>query len=184
MPGAARDRAELMHRRRDRLVVEDDGEALADVLRRGVAEAAGADAVEAEIDHRLAGLLVEALLRGDQHLAGHHATRRSERRSGAGLLVEHGDQIGRHLAGGDLLGGTVSLTIWKVSLAVWPITFFSRSGSLSPGAWTTIRSVPWLEDGRLLGAEGWSIRRRTISIDWSTALAAAVAWASGARRQA
>ena len=39
-------------------------------------------------------------------------------------------------------GVTESSTIWKVSLAVWPMTALRRSGSHSPGASTTIRSVP------------------------------------------
>ena len=76
-------------------------------------------------------------------------------------------------------GWTWSSTIWKVSLAVLPITAFSRSGSLSPGASTTMRLVPWR---MMVGSRvpSWSIRRRIISIDCSTALAAVVAAASGA----
>ena len=63
-----------------------------------------------------------------------------------------------------------SLTIWKVSLAVRPITAFSFSGSLSPGASTTMRSVPCLrmEGSRVPSA---SIRRRMISMVRSTARA-------------
>ena len=61
-------------------------------------------------------------------------------------------------------------TIWKVSCAVWPMTSSSLRGSLSPGAWTTIRSAPWrvMEGSRV---PRLSIRRRTTSIDWSTAVA-------------
>ena len=54
LAGAAEDRlADL--RRRDHLVVEDDGKQLADILLRRLAEALGALGVEAEGNDRLAG---------------------------------------------------------------------------------------------------------------------------------
>ncbi len=79
-------------------------------------------------------------------------------------------------------GVTVSSTIWNVSLAVWPMTFFSFSGSLSPGASMTMRSAPW----RLINASlvpMASTRRRMISMFWSTALNACccIAWLESAR---
>ena len=46
------------------LVVEDDGEGLADILLRRSAEATRARGVELDLDVRLAGLRVEALARG------------------------------------------------------------------------------------------------------------------------
>ncbi len=61
------------HRRRDHVVVEDDGEGPADIGLRRLGEAARAVGVEAEGDDRLAGLRVEArlgvrqVLAGDQH---------------------------------------------------------------------------------------------------------------------
>ena len=60
-------------------------------------------------------------------------------------------------------------TIWKVSCAVWPMTRSSWVGSLSPGAWTTMRSAPWrvIEGSRV---PRLSMRRRTTSIDCSTAV--------------
>ena len=70
LAGAAEDRL-ADHRRRDHLVVEHDGERLADVLLRHLGEAARAVVVEAEGDDRLAGALVEAGLRVGQVLARH-----------------------------------------------------------------------------------------------------------------
>ena len=68
------------------------------------------------------------------------------------------------------LGGTLSSTAWKVSFAVLPMTAFSFSGSLSPGASTTMRSTPCRSmTGSLVPS--WSMRRRTISMSWSTACA-------------
>ena len=58
------------HRRGDDLVVEHDGEALADILRGRVAELAGAHRVELE-GHRRQIALVVALLRIGQALARH-----------------------------------------------------------------------------------------------------------------
>ena len=52
-----------MTRRGDHLVVEHDGERPADILRRRLAEALRAADVEAEIDDRLVGALVEGRLR-------------------------------------------------------------------------------------------------------------------------
>src|SRR5438445_233053 len=71
LAGTARDGA-FDDRRGDHLLVEDDGEALADVLAGNVAETPRTDAVEAESHHRLAGLRVEAGLGVGQHLAGDH----------------------------------------------------------------------------------------------------------------
>ncbi len=50
--GAAEDRL-ADHRRADHLVVEHDGEGLADILARRVGEAARADRIELEAHHRL-----------------------------------------------------------------------------------------------------------------------------------
>ncbi len=72
-------------------------------------------------------------------------------------------------------------TIWKVSLAVLPITAFSFSGSLSPGASTTIRCAPcWVMIGSLVPSA--SIRLRMISMERVTAslAAASAAWATKA----
>ena len=70
LAAAAEDRlADL--RRRDHLVVEDDGEQPADILLRRLAETLRALAVEAEGDDRLAGALVEGRLRVDQVFARH-----------------------------------------------------------------------------------------------------------------
>ena len=55
--------------RGDHLVVENDGKALADILGGDLAEDDGAVRVEAEADHRAAGLLVEARLGVGQILA-------------------------------------------------------------------------------------------------------------------
>ena len=81
-------------------------------------------------------------------------------------------------------GDTVSSTIWKVSLAVLPMMFFSFSGSLSPGAWTTMRSTPWRWIAGSLVPSA-SIRRRMISIDCSTALPASafIAWSEKVMRR-
>ena len=68
-PGAAEDRL-ADHRRRNHFVVEHDGERLADILLRRFGEFARARGIEAEIDDRLAGALVEARLRVDQIAAG------------------------------------------------------------------------------------------------------------------
>src|SRR3546814_3604929 len=57
------------HRGAQHLAVEDDGEALPDILRRQVGEAPRALRVEAEIDDGLAGALIEAGLRVDQTVA-------------------------------------------------------------------------------------------------------------------
>ena len=75
---------------------------------------------------------------------------------------------------------TVSSTIWKVSLAVWPMTFCSRCGSLSPAAWMTMRSLPWRAmSGSLVPI--WSMRRRMTSMFCSTALDASASNASGTK---
>ncbi len=77
---------------------------------------------------------------------------------------------------------TVSSTIWKVSLAVWPMTLLSFSGSLSPGASMTMRSWPWRAiDASLVPMA--SMRRLMISRFWSTALNASccIAWSERAR---
>ena len=68
-------------------------------------------------------------------------------------------------------GGAASSTIWKLSLAVLPMMARSLSGSLSPGASTTIRAAPWR---MMVGSRvpSWSTRRRITSMDWSTARAA------------
>jgi hypothetical protein len=52
----------------------------------------------------------------------------------------------------DVLGVVVSSTIWKVNLAVWPMTFFSRSGSLSPARLDDDPVLTLAGDVRLLGA--------------------------------
>ena len=62
---SARDRLQDA-RRRDDLVVEHDGEGAADILGRRLPEALGAAQVEAEIDDRLVGALIEARLRVGQ----------------------------------------------------------------------------------------------------------------------
>ena len=62
LPGAAGDRF-ADDRRRNHLVVEHDGERLADILLGGLGEFARARGIEAEADDRLAGALVEAGLR-------------------------------------------------------------------------------------------------------------------------
>ena len=60
------------------------------------------------------------------------------------------------------------------------MTFFSRSGSLSPAAWMTMRSLPWRAmSGSLVPI--WSIRRRMTSMFCSTALAASASKASGTK---
>ena len=69
LAGAAEDRL-ADHRRRDHLVVEHDGERPADVLLRHLGEPARAVGVEAEVDDRLAGALIEAGLRVGEVLAG------------------------------------------------------------------------------------------------------------------
>ena len=56
-------------RRRNHLAVEHDGEGLADILGRHLAEALPTAYVEAKIDDRLLGLLVEAGLRVGQVFA-------------------------------------------------------------------------------------------------------------------
>ncbi len=89
-----------MHRRRDHLVVEHDGEGQPDILLGDLAEALGAGGVEAEGHHRLAGAAVEAGLRvdqilaGDQHLVLQHV--------GIGRSLGAVDELvaGRHLLGG------------------------------------------------------------------------------------
>ena len=62
LAGAAEDRL-ADHRRRDHLVVEHDGEGLADILAGDVAELPRAAGRQAEVDHRLVGALIEAGLR-------------------------------------------------------------------------------------------------------------------------
>ena len=54
------------------------------------------------------------------------------------------------------------------------------SGSFSPGTWTRMRSSPWrwIDASRV---PSWSMRRRTTSIDWSTADLARSVMACGSR---
>ena len=79
-------------RRRDHLVVEHDGERLADVLRGHVAEFLAAADIEAEIDDRLAAALVETGLRVGQILALHHHLFLD--RDGAAFRLRQGFDIG------------------------------------------------------------------------------------------
>ena len=59
---------------------------------------------------------------------------------------------------------------WNVILAVWPSSRLTRSGSVTPGNCTRMRLLPWRAiTGSLTPVS--SIRRRTISIDCSTARA-------------
>jgi hypothetical protein len=60
--------------RRDHLVVEHNGERPADILLGRFGEFARAGRIEAEVDHRFAGALVEAGLRVDEIAAGNHRT--------------------------------------------------------------------------------------------------------------
>ena len=69
LPGAAED-GFADDRRRNHLVVENDGERLADILLRGFGKFARAGGIEAEADDRLAVALVEARLGVDQIGAG------------------------------------------------------------------------------------------------------------------
>ncbi len=69
LPRAAEDRL-ADHRCRDHLVVEHDGERLADIRLRRLGEFARAGRIEAEADDRLAGALVETRLGVDQIGAG------------------------------------------------------------------------------------------------------------------
>ena len=96
---AARDRTKNA-RRRDDLLIEHDGEGLADVLGRHLAELLAAPQVEAEIHHRLAGTLVEAWLGIGQVLALHHHALLDRQRAGALALLVIGQliEVGRVLA--------------------------------------------------------------------------------------
>ncbi len=77
-------------------------------------------------------------------------------------------------------GLAVSSTSRNVMCAVLPINCLMRSGSPTPGSCTTMRSCPW----RVICGSTTpvsSMRRRTISIDWSTAPAARAASAGADR---
>ena len=101
-------------------------------------------------------VLVERLRGAGQHLAGDQRAALDQDRRAAGLRPGRAAP-GRRAARGrpwPPAAGTLSSTIWKVSLAVWPITDFSCCGSLSPGASTTMRSAPWRTMFGSLGAQG------------------------------
>ena len=72
-------------------------------------------------------------------------------------------------------GVALESTIWKVMCAVVPMRVFTRSGSETPGSWTTISSVPWRAMVGLSTPEP-SIRR------WMMVMDCATAWASRAMR--
>src|SRR5262249_23092119 len=91
------------HRRRDHLVVEDNGERLAHVLLRGFSEFPRADRIETEADDRLAVALIEARLRVDQIAAGDENALLDEIFP-LPFLAFADLRVRRHLAGHGLLG--------------------------------------------------------------------------------
>ena len=157
------------------LAVQHDGEAVTDVGGWWLAPNRWVPrAVEAEADttgwpvweSKAGACPHQHVAAADEHAALHHAH---------GWQPRPWFSLGSSSSSGGVCwaasaGLVVSSSSWKVSLAVWPITCFSRSGSLSPGASTTIRSRPWR---MMVGSRvpSWSMRRFTTSMDCCTALA-------------
>ena len=154
LPGTAEDRL-ADHRRRDHLVVEHDGEGLADILLRHLGELARARGVEAEIDHRLAGALDRS-----------PAARRSSRRPTPGSASpphRFGSPRGRCRAGSRLPAATGPAAPAPASPRCRPCgnrawrscraAALSRVGSCRPGTCTRMRSAALARDQRLDRAE-------------------------------
>ena len=161
------------HRRADHLVVEHDGEGLADILARRVGEAPRAGRIEVEADDRRA-VLSKRRLRVGQRVAAHHdallhddsCVRPPERPSCSSAAPRRPAAAGRARASSADAFGSTS---WKRHLrGLADQTALTCSGSSTPGSWTRMRSSPsrWIV-GSLVPVS--SMRRRTISIDCSTA---------------
>ena len=156
LAGAAGDRAEDA-RRRNHLVVEHDGEGLADILAGHLAELLAAANVEAEIHHRLAGARIKAGLRIGEIFALHHdAAFRPAAVPGWSVCRQHVD-IGRDSRRGRRRGG----------IRAWPsCREFPSAAAVScrPGTSTRTRSSPsrWMFGSVVPSA---STRRRSTSID-------------------
>ena len=139
------------------LLVEHDGEAVADIVLGDVAEFARADTVEAEGDHDLAGLLVDGPAPASVSRSPETITRFSTT-IGGGCLRVLVAVVQQFVADGhDALRAcamsAVSSTSWKVILAVLPGLSSRRVGILQARHLHQDAVVALLLDGGLLGAQ-------------------------------
>ena len=164
----------LDHRVGDHLAVQHDGEATAHIGGGGRPESLRARAVEAERDHRLAGLGVEGRRGPDQHVAGdehaalhQHALGLGRVFAGQALVFRRGVLGGVGGAGGLVqqlegqLGGLADHLLQPLRVAL--------ARGLDHDAVQALA-----DDGRFAGAELVDVRRFTTSMDCCTALA--VSW--------
>jgi hypothetical protein len=143
------------HRRADHLVVEHDGEGLADILAGGVAEAARAGGVELEADHRL--VVLEGGLRVGQHVPADHDALAHDISALAAtialLVLRRQDLVaGRQAAAARLLDGDAGIDELKCQLGGAAEQSLDVLGIVDARQLHQDAALPLALDRRLLGA--------------------------------